>query len=457
MSAPTVHPPQPETPQEPPYPSSRYAWYVVGVLTLVYIFSFIDRQILNLLVRPIRRDLGISDTQMSLLMGFSFAIFYTFFGIPMGRLADSYSRRTIIAVGFAVWSAFTAGCGLARNFTQMLLARIGVGIGEAALSPAAYSIISDYFPPNRRSTALGVYGAGIYLGSGLALLMGGIVIGLASNKEAHVLPLLGEVRAWQLIFFAVGLPGVLLALLMYTIKEPFRRGAMKSGKLQVPLAEVLAYIKENKFTFLCHGFGFGLVSMGSYGASSWVPTYLVRHFAWKESEAGIAYGTLVTIFGTIGIMTGGRMADWMRERRGRLDSNMRVAMWVTILSLPLAIVAYQIEHAYWFLAVLSPVVFLTAAPFGVAPAAIQQMMPNPMRGQASAIYLFLNNLIGLGLGPTSVALFTDYVYGDDQRVGDSLLAITVIGKLAAALILFAGLKPFLRSLDRLRAWTAANN
>jgi MFS family permease len=427
------------------------------VLTLVYIFSFIDRQILNLLVRPIRRDLGISDTQMSLLMGFSFAIFYTFFGIPMGRLADSYSRRTIVALGFAFWSAFTAGCGLARNFAQMLMARIGVGIGEAALSPAAYSIISDYFPPNRRSTALGVYGAGIYLGSGLALLLGGVVIGLASGKEVHVVPVLGEVRAWQMIFFAVGLPGIALSLLLYTVAEPFRRGAMRSGKLQVPFREVVAYINENRVTFLCHGFGFGLVSMGSYGASSWVPTYLVRHFGWKESEAGIAYGTLVTIFGTLGIMTGGRMADWMRERRGRLDSNMRVAMWVTIISLPLAIVAYNLENASWFLAMLSPVVFLTAAPFGVAPAAIQQMMPNPMRGQASAIYLFLNNLIGLGLGPTSVALFTDYVYGDDQRVGDSLLAITVIGKTAAALILFAGLRPFLRSLDRLKAWATAHN
>src|SRR5262245_49603914 len=172
------------------YPSAAYAWYVVGVLTFVYVFSFIDRQILNLLVRPIRRDLGISDTEMSLLMGMSFAFFYTFFGIPLGRLADSKSRRTIIAAGFALWSFFTTCCGLARNFTQMLLMRMGVGIGEAALSPAAYSLITDYFPPKRRATAISVYSMGIYIGSGLAFIIGGAVAGLAAKQELWQLPLI---------------------------------------------------------------------------------------------------------------------------------------------------------------------------------------------------------------------------------------------------------------------------
>jgi MFS family permease len=197
---------------------------VVGVLTFVYIFSFIDRQILNLLVRPIRRDLGISDFQMSLLMGFSFALFYTLFGIPLGRLADSRSRRTIIAVGFTVWSLMTAGCGLARNFVQMLLLRVGVGVGEAALSPAAYSIITDYFPPKRRATAISVYSMGIYIGSGIAFIVGGLVAGLAAAQETWNVPLVGATRPWQVVFFIVGIPGVFLALLMYTVREPARRG-----------------------------------------------------------------------------------------------------------------------------------------------------------------------------------------------------------------------------------------
>src|SRR5262245_9002593 len=184
----------PTPPGEAPYPPPGYAWYVVGVLTLVYVFSFIDRQILNLLVRPIRRDLDISDTQMSLLMGFSFALFYTLFGIPLGRLADAHSRRGLIALGFVFWSVMTAGCGLARNFVQMLLLRVGVGVGEAALSPAAYSLISDYFPPQRRATAISVYSMGIYIGSGLAFVLGGVVVGFVSTHGAWQLPLIGATR-----------------------------------------------------------------------------------------------------------------------------------------------------------------------------------------------------------------------------------------------------------------------
>ena len=200
--------------EQQPYPRPAYAWLVVGILTLIYVFSFIDRQILNLLVGPIRRDLKISDLEMSYLLGLSFAIFYTLFGIPMGRIADSRSRRGLIAAGVFAWSFFTAGCGLTRNFSQMLLMRIGVGVGEAALSPAAYSLIADYFPPHRRATAISAYGMGIYLGSGIAFLLGGLVTKLASNQENYELAIVGSVRSWQVIFFAVGLPGLFLSLLM---------------------------------------------------------------------------------------------------------------------------------------------------------------------------------------------------------------------------------------------------
>jgi MFS family permease len=274
---------------EEQYPSASYAWYVVGVLTLVYVFSFIDRQILNLLVRPIRRDLGISDTEMSLLMGFSFAVFYTFFGIPLGRLADTRSRRTIIAVGFAFWSLFTAGCGLAKNFGQMLLMRMGVGVGEAALSPAAYSMITDCFPPRRRATALSVYSMGIYIGSGIAFIIGGLVSKFATQQELWQLPVIGATRPWQVVFFIVGLPGVLLALLMFTLREPARRGAKmntagQTTAPQIPLGEVLAYIRENWRTFLCHNMGFALLSISGYGSSAWVTTMFVRKYGWTEAD-----------------------------------------------------------------------------------------------------------------------------------------------------------------------------
>jgi MFS family permease len=423
---------------------------------VVYVFSFIDRQILNLLVRPIQRDLGITDTQMSLLMGFSFALFYTLFGIPLGRLADSRSRRSIIAAGFAFWSLFTAGCGLVKTFYQMLLMRIGVGIGEAALSPAAYSMIADYFPPVRRATAISVYSMGIYIGSGLAFLLGGMVVGLASGQEWWDLPLVGAVRPWQVIFFIVGLPGVLLALLVYTVKEPVRRGAIaRAGKraAPVPFREVLRYLSANRRTFLCHNIGFALLSFSSYGTSAWVPTFFVRTHGWTEARAGIVYGSIVAIFATLGVAAGGRFADYLAER-GRRDATMLVGLLVALLWLPSGVLYPLVGDANWAAALLIPSAFLTSAPFGVAPAAIQQMMPNAMRGQASAVYLFVVNLIGLGLGPSAVAIFTDYVFANKLAVNYSLCIVATIAHLAAAVLLWAGLKPFRESLDRLQGWTS---
>src|SRR5580692_8445229 len=233
--------------------SLRYAWYVVGVLTLLYAFSFIDRQIFSLLVGPLRRDLRIGDAKMSLLIGFSFALFYTFFGIPLGRLADIYSRRLIIATGLVLWSGFTASCGLAQTFETMLLLRMGVGVGEAALSPAAYSLITDYFPRERLATALSVYSMGIYVGSGMAYLLGGLVVAYASTQAMWTIPLLGAVHPWQIIFFLVGLPGIAIAPLLFTVKEPAvphgtSRGS--SRRSTVPMRQVFRYIFENRRTFL---------------------------------------------------------------------------------------------------------------------------------------------------------------------------------------------------------------
>jgi len=447
---------------EEPYPPRAYAWYVVGVLTFVYIFSFIDRQILTLLVRPIRRDLGISDFQMSLLMGFSFALFYTIFGLPLGRLADSRSRRTMIAAGFAIWSVLTACCGLARNFFQMLLLRMGVGVGEAALSPAAYSIITDYFPSKLRATAISVYSMGIYIGSGTALIVGGLVAGAASVQETWNLPLVGATRPWQVVFFIVGLPGVLLALLMYTVREPVRRGIKtmttpdgKTRVAQVPMSEVAAYLKQNWRTFVCHNVGFGLLSFSSYGSNAWIPTFFVRTHGWSEAQAGQVYGWIVAIASTIGIVAGGRLADWLAER-GHRDATMRVGAFVAIAWLPFGLLYPLVPNGYWAAALLAPAAFLASAPFGVSAAAIQQMMPNSMRGQASAIYLFVINLIGLGIGPSAVAAATDFVFEDDQAVRYSLVSVAAFAHVGAAALLWAGLKPFIASLERLKVWNAAN-
>ena len=449
-------------PAEPPYPPASYAWYTLGVLTFVYIFSFIDRTILNLLVGPIRRDLNINDTQMSVLMGSAFALAYTFFGIPLGRMADTKNRRGLIAVGFVVWSLFTAGCGLAKNFWQMLLMRIGVGVGEASLSPAAYSLIYDYFPPHRRATALSIYGTGIYLGGGIALLLGGLVIKLASGQESWTLPIIGETRPWQIIFLMVGLPGILFSLLLFTFQEPIRRGMRQvrdaaGGLKQVetPLREVVAYIKANKVTFLCHNLGISLFAVSTYGSKAWIPTFFVRTHHWTSGDIGIQFGIILAVCGTIGIISGGRLADYLASR-GHREANLRVMSLAPILAAPISLAFPLVESPTLALALLVPLMFLMSAPYGCAPAAITQIMPASMRGQAGALYLFVNVLVGLGCGPTAIALTTDYFFHDDSMLRYSLAIVTATAQVASAIILWFGLKPFVRSLDRLKAWNTAH-
>jgi len=418
---------------------------------VAYVLSFVDRQILNLLVEPIRRDLAINDTQMSLLMGLSFALFYTVCGIPLGRVADTRSRRGLIAVGILFWSAATAACGMAKLYWQFLLCRIGVGVGEAALSPAAYSLIADSFPAERRATAISVYSMGVYLGSGLAFLVGGLVIQFASAQGDVTLPVLGEVRPWQLIFLILGVAGVFFTLLMLAIKEPVRRGA--GAGVAVPLSEVGRYIRANRRTVLLHNFGFAGLAFAGYGSAAWIPTFYIRTYGWDAGQVGIVYGSIVAVFGCLGIVFGGRLADWM-AKRGRSDANMRVGLYAALGALPMVVLFPVMETAFLASLLLAPAVFCLSMPFGVAPAAIQEIMPNSMRGQASAIYLFVITLIGLGVGPTAVALVTDFVFADDSALRYSLLIVTTLAVLMSIILLSKSLKPYRESVTRLEQWAA---
>jgi MFS family permease len=444
-----------EAPELAPYPSSGYAWYVVGVLTLAYIFSFIDRQILNLMVGPIQKDLGIGDFQISLLMGPSFAVFYTLFGIPLGRLADTRSRRAIISVGIAMWSIMTAGCGLTRTFWQLAVMRMGVGVGEASLSPSAYSLISDYFRPERRSTAMSVYSMGIYIGSGLAFLLGGFIMQFAAGTESIPLPWFGPVRSWQLVFLVVGLPGLLISLLLLTVREPVRKGVRVKTDGTATTAPtsraVWSYIGMNYATFLCLTLGTGLVALYGYGAYSWIPAMLIRRYGWSQATTGLIFGIIVGVGGTLGIVSGGRLADWLRQK-GHADSDLRVALWSAIAALPFVTLFPLAPSGNLAAALLVPVVFFMSMPFGVAPAAIQQMMPNTMRAQATALYLFVINLVGIGLGPPIVAALTDYVFRDARAVNLSLLVVGAVSFVLAIVLLWAGLKPYRRSLEHLKGF-----
>jgi MFS family permease len=435
-----------------------YRWYVVGVLTLAYISSFIDRQILTLLVGPMRRDLHLSDTQMSVLMGLSFALFYTVLGLPLGRLADSHSRRRIIAVGIGLWSLMTAVCGLAKNYWQLFLCRVGVGVGEAALSPAAYSLIADYFPPRQLATALSVYSLGIYIGTGLAYILGGAFVTWTSGRQPFELPVLGVIYPWQVVFFFVGLPGLVIALLASTIREPARKGVLTDpaggATDSIPLREVFAYVRANGPTFLCHNLGYAIFAMATYGGAAWIPTFFIRTHQWTAAEAGLAQGLIVTFGGGAGVVIGGRLADWL-VHRGYSDGKMRIGLIGVLACVVPGLLFPLVPTGSWAVVLLVVFQVLASFPFGAAAAGIQEIMPSQMRGQASALYLFVVNLVGLGLGPTAVALVTDYVFKEDLAVRYSLVIVGTAASLAAATLFWLGLGRYRRSLRYLREWESA--
>ena len=446
-------PPGPPTSTATDYPSPASAWWIVFVLTIAYVFSFIDRQILTLLVAPIRRDLQITDLQMSYLLGFSFAIFYALFGLPLGRAADRMSRRGLVAWGMVLWSGMTALCGMAGQYWQLFLARMGVGVGVAAVSPGAYSLIADCFPPERRSAAMSVYSSAIYIGGGIALLLGGMLVKLAGTTEV-MLPVVGAVHPWQVVFFAVGVPGLFAALLMLTFREPIRRGpgAGPGGTvMHVPFSEVLAHIRSNRVTVLCHHLGFALMAMGGYAVTAWGPTLFQRHWGWTAAESGVRLGIGGVLFGATGCWAGGWFASRL-ARRGVVDADMRVGSVGAIVTMVLYLAYVLAPNAWTMFAITSVGLFFSAFPWGIAAASLQRIMPNPMRGQASALYLFTVSLIGLGLGPSAVAFFTDKVFHFDAAVYMSLCIVTTATYGAAAVLLRVGLGPFRRSVERLDSW-----
>jgi MFS family permease len=419
--------------------SLRYAWFVVFILMLANISSFIDRQILALLVTPIKRDLHLSDTQISLLMGLSFALFYTFFGVLVGYFSDKFNRRNIIIAGITVWSLMTALCASARSYGQFFLVRMGVGVGEATLAPSAYSMITDYFPKNKLSTALSTYSMGIFLGSGLALLIGaGLVAGLPTSGTTHV-PILGDIFHWQILFIYIGLPGLLIALLLFSIKEPTRKdlNTQQTAAAASSLREALNIIWSKRKAYLFITFGVTFGAFGSYGSTAWVPTFFVRTFGWQMREIGFKFGLLITVFSALGVLAGGWMAD-RYIRQGRADGRMRVGLQSGVV-LTLSAVIFLFDNPNLVLAALAIPAFFLAYPFG---AAVQEIMPNRVRGLASSIFLFILNMIALGGGPLVVALFTDYIFKNELLLKYSLVALYLIGGLLSTLFFALAFKPY---------------
>ncbi len=427
--------------------TGAYAWYVVGVLTFAYMVAFIDRQILSLLVQPIRHDLGISDTQISLLAGFAFAIFYSILGVPIARLADRRSRRAIISIGVFLWSLMTAACGLAKSFTGLFVARVGVGVGEAALSPAAYSIMADYFPPQRLARAIAVYAMGLYAGAGLAMIAGSAVVRLVSEAGPMDLPLIGTVFPWQLTFFVVALPGLLVLLGMATVREPKRREFLADGSSReataraATLSEIVGFFRRNLRFILAHFAGFGLLGTVITAFMVWTPELLRRSHGMNIADAGLAYGILLLVFGTAGPYAGGWTASWLANK-GYKDAEMRAALIGGAAMAPLAVLAPLAPGPVSAIALLAVATFALSFPQALPPTMLQLVAPNNLRAQATAIFMLVSVLTAYTVGPVLVALMNDYVFRDDAALGHSLAIVSAALTPIGTLCLWYGMKPY---------------
>jgi len=440
------------------YPRSNYAWYVVVVLTIGYVVSFLDRQILALLVEPISKDLGLSDTQMGLIMGPAFALFYTVLGLPIGWLADRFSRRGIIAIGITIWCMMTAACGLSRTFAQLFLARVGVGVGEATLNPSALSLISDYFPRERRGRAISFYNMGVSIGAGIAMIGGGWVIAIVATAPPLVLPVFGELYAWQTVFLIVGLPGLLIALLMATVREPVRRGKLRIATADggetdnMTIRRTVRYLTERWRLYGSHFLGMSVVTCIGYAFLFWIPTMFIRTWDWSIPQISLAYGLINLVCGPIGVNLAGAVADRL-YRKGYRDGHMRATFMFAFLFIPGAILAPLMPSAELAVAMLVPASIGAAGVTATGAAGLMMITPNQVRAQATALYYFVLNVIGLSIGGAGVGIITDYVFADESALRYTLAIVAIGAGVVAFTFLSINLRFYRRAMDEADAWS----
>jgi MFS family permease len=422
--------------------TQRRAWWAVFVFTIALTLNFLDRQLLSLLATPIKRDLHLSDTSFSLLVGFMFVLFYLGVGIPISRLVDRGPRKWIIGTGIAFWSLMTAACGLAQNFWQLAVARMGVGIGESCNGPATYSMTADMMPRHQLGRAISTINIGQVAGQGMALLVGGwVIVQLTALGNVQV-PLLGEMKPWQLTFIIVGLPGVFWALvLLATVPEPPRPPAAEGAPPVPSFRAVLGYLWRWKAAFAPMVAAVGIKAMLSFGTGVWSPSFFERKFGWAPGTPGLPLGLLALIVSPLGLLLGGWLADRM-VKAGRDDAHMRVVLWASWGLAPFAIAFPLMPTPTLALLALGGALFLGAMGAGPGNAALQTVTPARMRGTVSALYIAVFNLIGYGLGPLLVAGLTDGLFADESMLPAALaIAAALLGPLG---LLFSrmALKPY---------------
>jgi len=420
------------------YPSRGYAWFVVVLLTIAYIFSYIDRQVLGLLLEPIKADLNLSDTQMGLLGGFAFAIFYATMGIPLGWLADRKPRKFIVAIGIGLWSIATAASGLARSFGQLFLARVTVGVGEASLGPSAMSLISDLFPPESRAKAIALYSTALGIGSGIAYILVSKIIIYAETMDMSSLAFLGVDKPWHVVFLVVGVPGVILSLVFLTVKEPKRKKSKQtvgSGDGNTTLKETFVFLRKHWIAF------FGVMLMVSAMtavaySSFWLPATFSRTWGWDAATFANYNGKVMIILAPLSTLFWGWLIDNL-TKKGRKDSAFlisQIGLAVIVVSgvlfplLPNVWAAFTVSQ-------LTNVGFTMMTTGGIT--ALLAICPGEIRGQTVAIYYMFISMTGLLIGTSAVAFITDNVFADESMLRYSMAILPLI--YAAPILLVSGM------------------
>jgi MFS family permease len=433
-----------EVASEQGYPPRAYAWYAVGLFYLACVLSYVDRQIMSYLVAPIRAHFAINDFRFSLLHGFAFVLFYSTFALPIARLTDRYNRRVIVVIGITLWSLMTLACGLANSYTELFLARLGVGIGEAVLTPAAISIIADSFPADRRALPIVVYTSGVHSGSALANIIGGLVVGYTMAGGLAGAPLLGSLSGWQMVFVLVGAPGLLFAPFLFTVVEPPRRERL--GRSNVSFRQVLSYLGAHWRQYLSTIFGGAFSAMSGYASSAWVPALFARKYGWPPSHIGPTFGAIMLCCGTVGPLIGGWVSGRL-SRAGRAAAPTEVMIVCMCCAVLPAGALIAVHSPYWTLGCLA-MMSLLGTPLGLAQVAIQAMTPNEMRAQFIALYLLVVVLFGSAIGSSAVAALTDYYFKRDADVGSSMAIVSAVAAALSALSFLSGLSAHRRAMAR---------
>jgi MFS family permease len=436
--------------QDGVYPTPAYAWYVAGILMLANLCCYTARMSLFLMVQPINHALHLSDTQMSLLQGAAFSIFFVIAGLPVGWLADRSGRRNIVIASVVIWSVMAMFCGLASSYNELFLARVGVGIGEAALMPAAFSLIADYFPSHRRGRAMALYYMGTPVGTGVATMIGGLI--LRSLEAGGRLPYLGSLAPWQVMFVLSGVPGFLVAILLLTVREPARHDIGSASSESRPAVGVVGFMADRWRAFLPVCLSLCLMQFCAYAVGAWAIPLLVRRDHFTTPEAGGIYGLLVIVIGLLAACFGGVIGDRLGSTT-RAGGRFRTLIYAFVIFIP-GVVLFSLATTPLLASIgLAVQFFGVCAGASVMYAVLQEIVPNQYRGQAAAILSMLVTLGSATLGPTAVALFTDRLFHNPNMVGYSILLVTLPSAVMGVGLILKGLKSYSQARDALSGGT----